>query len=180
MSRVGKQPLAIPPGVTVELENRTVTVTGPRGRLEQELPDAITMVQTGEELRFERASDLPTDRSRHGLSRTLVANLIAGVTEGFETVLEMVGVGYRAEVKGGHLLLNIGFSHPVLMKAPEGIQFAVNADGSISVKGINKYLVGQVAANIRALRPPEPYKGKGVRYRGEHVRRKAGKTGAGA
>ncbi len=178
MSRVGKEPIDLPDGVEVNLEGRTVTVTGPRGELRHEIPEPIALLQEESRLRVERPTDQPQDRSLHGLTRSLVANMVVGVTDGYTRILELVGVGYRAELKGRHLLLTVGFSHPVLVKAPEGITFEVAADGSVVVSGIDKYLVGQVAANIRAVRPPEPYKGKGIRYRGEYVRRKAGKTGA--
>lgn len=178
MSRVGKEPITIPEEVQVQIEGQKVTVTGPRGTLSETVPEPIVVSREGAELKVERPSDRPRDRSLHGLSRSLVANMVTGVAEGYTKVLELVGVGYRAEVKGENLLLNVGFSHPILVKAPEEISFAVQPDGSIAVSGINKYLVGQVAANIRSLRPPEPYKGKGIRYRGEYIRRKAGKTGA--
>jgi len=180
MSRVGKEPIPIPDGVKVDIKGRTVSVTGPKGDLTDEIPEPITVREDEGQLWVERPTDEPRDRSLHGLSRTMVANLVTGVTEGYTKLLELVGVGYRAELKGRHLLLNVGFSHPILVKAPEGIEFTILEDGAISVHGIDKYLVGQVAANVRALRPPEPYKGKGIRYRGEYVRRKAGKTGVGA
>ncbi|MCK4771492.1 MAG: 50S ribosomal protein L6 [Candidatus Latescibacteria bacterium] len=178
MSRVGKEPIAIPEGVDVTVDGQTVTVSGPKGTLSDVVPEPIEIIHSGDELQVQRPSDEPRDRSLHGLSRTMVANMVTGVTEGYTKILEFVGVGYRAELKKGNLLLNLGFSHPILVKAPEGVTFGVQPDGSITVSSINKYLVGQVAANIRALRPPEPYKGKGIRYRGEYVRRKAGKTGA--
>ena len=179
MSRVGKEPIPVPDGVKVDIEGQSVTVTGPKGTLSDTIPEPIAVTLSESVISVERPTDEPRDRSLHGLSRSLVANMVTGVSDGYTRVLEIVGVGYRAELKGRHLMLNIGLSHPVLVRAPEGISFAVDKDGSIEVSGINKYLVGQVAANIRAIRPPEPYKGKGVRYRGEYVRRKAGKTGAG-
>lgn len=178
MSRVGKEPIVIPSGVEVTIEGQTVSVSGPKGALRDVVPDPIRIIRDGDEVRVERPSDIPRNRSLHGLSRTIVANMVTGVTEGYTKVLELVGVGYRAEIKNGNLLLNLGFSHPILVKAPEGVELVVQQDGSIMVSSINKYLTGQVAANIRALRPPEPYKGKGIRYRGEYVRRKAGKAGA--
>ncbi len=178
MSRVGKEPIILPDGVQVRLDGRNLTVTGPRGTLNHEIPGQIVLRLEEGQLRVERPTDQPLDRGLHGLTRTLVGNMVTGVTEGFTRVLEMVGVGYRAELRGRHLFLNIGYSHPVLIRAPEGIAFEIGQDGSIAVSGIDRYLVGQVAANIRAVRPPEPYKGKGIRYRGEYVRRKAGKTGA--
>lgn len=180
MSRVGKEPIPVPDGVEVTIEGQRVTVTGPKGTLSEEIPAPISVVAEEGQLRVVRPSDEPHDRSMHGLSRTLVANMVTGVTEGFVKILELVGVGYRAELKERHLLVNVGFSHPILVKAPEGIAFQITEDGGISVSGTDKYLVGQVAANIRALRPPEPYKGKGIRYRGEYVRRKAGKTAVGS
>ncbi len=179
MSRVGKEPIPVPDGVKVDIEGQLVTVTGPRGTLSDSIPTPIAVSMVEKEIKVERPSDEPRDRSLHGLSRSMVANMVTGVSDGYKKVLEIVGVGYRAEVKSRHLLLNIGLSHPVLVRAPEGISFAVEKDGSVEVSGIDKYLVGQVAANIRAIRPPEPYKGKGIRYRGEYIRRKAGKTGAG-
>jgi large subunit ribosomal protein L6 len=166
--------------VDVTVEGQTVTVTGPKGTLADEIPPRIQLIRDENQIRVERPTDEPGDRSMHGLSRTLVANMVAGVTEGYSKTLELVGVGYRADVKGGHLLVSVGYSHQILVKAPEGITFEINDSGGIVVSGINKYLVGQVAANVRALRPPEPYKGKGIRYQGEYVRRKAGKTAAGA
>jgi len=178
MSRVGKEPIVIPDGVEVRIDGQQVTISGPKGTLSDEVPEPIAVVRSGDELRIERPSDEPRDRSLHGLSRTLVANMVAGVTEGYTKVLELSGVGYRAEIRKENLMLHVGFSHPILVKAPEGVTFGILPDGSITVSSINKYLTGQVAANIRALRPPEPYKGKGIRYRGEYVRRKAGKTGA--
>ncbi|MFC1595565.1 50S ribosomal protein L6 [Gemmatimonadota bacterium] len=179
MSRVGKEPIPVPDGVKVDIEGQLVTVTGPKGTLTDEVPAPIAVSLVEKEIKVNRPTDEPRDRSLHGLSRTLVANMVTGVSDGYTKVLEIVGVGYKAEPRGSHLLLNIGFSHPVLIRAPEGIAFAVEKDGSIVISGIDKYLVGQVAANIRAIRPPEPYKGKGIRYRGEYIRRKAGKTGAG-
>jgi len=180
MSRVGKEPIVLPDGVQVQLEDRHITVTGPKGELSHEIPEQISLLQEEGQIRVERPTDQPQDRSLHGLTRSLVANMVTGVTDGYTRILELVGVGYRAELKGQHLILNVGYSHPVLVKAPEGITFEIGQDGSIVVSGIDKYMVGQVAANIRDVRPPEPYKGKGIRYRGEYVRRKAGKTGAAA
>jgi len=178
MSRVGKEPIVIPEGVEVTIEGRLVTVTGPKGTLSDTIPEPIEVIRSGDELCVERPTDEPRDRSLHGLSRSMVANMVTGVTEGYTKILELVGVGYRAEVKDRNLMLSLGFSHPILVKAPEGVTFGLLPDGSVTVSSIDKYLTGQVAANIRALRPPEPYKGKGIRYRGEYVRRKAGKTGA--
>jgi large subunit ribosomal protein L6 len=179
MSRVGKEPITVPKGVDVRIDGRTITVKGPKGELSCEVPEPIEVVHEEGTIRVTRPSDEPVHRSLHGLSRTLIANLVSGVTEGFTKVLEMVGVGYRAEVRGRNLLLTVGLSHSVLVRPPEGITLRMLDGGAISVSGIDKYLVGQTAANIRALRPPEPYKGKGIRYQGEYVRRKAGKTAVG-
>ncbi|MFC1544043.1 50S ribosomal protein L6 [Gemmatimonadota bacterium] len=180
MSRVGKEPIPIPDGVEVSIEGRSVTVTGPKGTLAREIPEPIEVIQEEAMLRVVRPNDEARSRSMHGLSRSLVANLVTGVTEGFTKRLELVGVGYRADMSGRHLTINVGYSHTILFKAPEGIDFGITENGGISVSGIDKYLVGQVAADIRALRPPEPYKGKGIRYEGEYVRRKAGKAAVGS
>ncbi len=180
MSRVGKEPIPVPDGVEVTIDSRVVTVTGPKGTLSEEIPAPIEVIQAKGELRVVRPSDVLLDRSMHGLSRTLVANMVTGVTEGYSKILELVGVGYRAEMKGRHIQVSVGYSHAILVKAPEEISFTITDNGDINISGINKYLVGQVAANIRALRPPEPYKGKGIRYQGEYVRRKAGKTAIGS
>jgi large subunit ribosomal protein L6 len=180
MSRVGKEPIAVPSGVEVTIEGRSVTVKGPKGTLSAEIPEPIAVTRAEDELQVSRPDDEARSRSMHGLSRTMVANLVTGVTDGFSKKLELVGVGYRAETRGRHLLVNVGYSHPILFKAPEGIEFSIAEDGGIVVNGIDKYLVGQVAADIRALRPPEPYKGKGIRYEGEYVRRKAGKAAVGS
>jgi large subunit ribosomal protein L6 len=178
MSRIGKQPIDIPDGVKVDIKENIVTVKGPKGTLTQEMTGGITAELDGKELKIIRPSDESTYRSLHGLYRSLIANMIVGVTEGYEKSLEIVGVGYRAELSGKNLILRLGFSHPVKFDAPEGITFEVPSETQITIKGADKCLVGQIAANIRKLRKPEPYKGKGVRYKGEHVRRKAGKIGA--
>ena len=179
MSRIGRQPITIPTGVEVTAEGSHVTVTGPRGTLERGLhPDMRIVIDDGV-LRVERPSDERQHRALHGLTRTLVANMVEGVTNGYERRLEIVGVGYRAALKGSDLELALGFSHPVTFPAPEGVEFEVPAPNRISVRGIDKEQVGQVAANIRKIRKPEPYKGKGVRYEGEHVRKKAGKAAKG-
>jgi large subunit ribosomal protein L6 len=178
MSRIGKAPIAVPGGVTVDISGQSVTVTGPKGTLSRELPGAITVRHDEGHLVVERPDDERDNRALHGLSRTLVSNMVTGVTDGFAKELEIIGVGYRAEATTPtSLRLALGFSHPVLMQAPEGITFEVPVQTRIIVRGIDKELVGQVAANIRAVRKPEPYKGKGVRYLGEKVLRKAGKTG---
>jgi large subunit ribosomal protein L6 len=177
MSRIGRSPIAVPSSVTVTLSGGTVNVKGPQGTLERQLPAGITIAQEGEELLVSRPDDERHHRALHGLSRSLVANMVAGVTEGYSKELEIVGVGYRAIAKGPSALeLALGFSHPVFVDAPDGITFEVPIPTRIIVKGIDKEQVGQVAANIRKLRKPEPYKGKGVRYAGERVLRKAGKA----
>lgn len=177
MSRIGKAPIAIPSGVEVTIAGRTVTVKGPKGTLTREVPGEITVRKEESTLLVERPNDERQNRAMHGLSRTLVSNMVTGVTEGFAKELDIVGVGYRAEAQGQNLRLALGFSHPVIVPAPAGISFEVPAQTKIIVKGIDKELVGQVAADIRSIRKPEPYKGKGVRYLGEKVLRKAGKTG---
>jgi len=177
MSRVGRAPIAVPSSVTVTLSGATVNVKGPQGTLERQLPEGITITQEGETLVVDRPDDERRHRALHGLSRSLVANMVSGVTEGFTKELEIVGVGYRATAKGPNALeLALGFSHPVSVDAPEGITFEVPVPTRVIVKGIDKEKVGQVAADIRKLRKPEPYKGKGVRYAGERVLRKAGKA----
>jgi large subunit ribosomal protein L6 len=177
MSRIGRSPIPLPSGVEVKLSDRHVTVSGPRGTLQRDLPGEITARQEDSTLLVERPDDERANRALHGLTRSLLNNMVLGVTNGFTKDLEIVGVGYRAIARGpGNLELALGFSHPVLVAAPEGITFEVPAPTRISVKGIDKELVGQVAANIRKIRKPEPYKGKGVRYAGERVVRKAGKA----
>jgi large subunit ribosomal protein L6 len=178
MSRIGKSPIAVPSGVDVTVAERRVTVKGPKGSLERNIPGNITVRQEGEELLVERPDDERQTRAMHGLVRSLVNNMVVGVTDGFTKELEIIGVGYRATAKGNDGLdLALGFSHPVIVNAPTGVTFEVPAPNRISVKGSDKELVGQVAADIRKLRKPEPYKGKGVRYLGEQVVRKAGKSG---
>ena len=177
MSRIGQNPIPVPSGVDVTVDGRAVTVKGPKGTLSRTLPGAITVRQDGEQLVVERPDDTRESRALHGLTRTLVHNMVVGVTEGFRKELEIQGVGYRATAQGpGGLELALGFSHTVKVDAPEGITFDVPSPTRIDVVGIDKEVVGQVAANIRALRKPEPYKGKGVRYVGEYVQRKAGKA----
>ena len=178
MSRIGKAPIPVPAGVEVTLADRHITVKGPKGSLDREIPGLITIRQEGAELLVERPDDERQNRSMHGLVRSLVNNMVVGVTDGYVKELEIIGVGYRATAKGADTLdLALGFSHPVEVKAPAGITFEVPAPNRIAVRGTDKELVGQVAADIRKLRKPEPYKGKGVRYLGEYVARKAGKSG---
>jgi large subunit ribosomal protein L6 len=178
MSRIGKAPITVPSGVDVSVTGSNVSVKGPKGSLEREVPGAITVRRDGDVLVVERPDDERQNRALHGLVRSLVNNMVVGVTEGFRKELEIVGVGYRATARGPNALeLALGFSHPVNITAPDGISFEVPSPTRIVVTGIDKEAVGQVAANIRAWRKPEPYKGKGVRYAGEHVVRKAGKAG---
>jgi large subunit ribosomal protein L6 len=177
MSRVGRSPIAVPSGVTVDVAGGTVTVTGPQGTLSRPVPGAITVRQEDSTLLVERPDDQRHNRALHGLTRSLVANMVTGVTAGFSKELEIVGVGYRAQARGpGSVELALGFSHPVVVNAPEGVTFEVPVPTRIVVRGIDKEKVGQVAADIRKIRKPEPYKGKGVRYAGERVLRKAGKA----
>ena len=178
MSRIGKLPIPVPAGVDVTIEQSTVTVKGPKGTLSHTLIAPIT-VERGEDgqLHVQRPDDERRSKERHGLSRTLVANMITGVTQGFAKTLEIQGTGYRVQAKGSDLEFALGFSHPVTVAAPDGITFRVEKPTQFVVEGIDKQLVGETAANIRKIRPPEPYKGKGVRYQGENVRRKAGKAG---
>jgi large subunit ribosomal protein L6 len=178
MSRIGNSPITVPSGVDVNINGSSVVVKGPKGSLSRELIGGISLRQEDGQIIVERPNDERDSRSLHGLSRALVNNMVVGVTEGFVKELEIVGVGYRAELKGPSALrLNLGFSHPVDVEAPEGVSFEVPAQTRIIVKGIDKEAVGQVAANIRSIRKPEPYKGKGVRYLGEKILRKAGKAG---
>ncbi len=175
MSRIGKKAVAIPAGVTLTLDGQTVTVKGPKGQLSWTIVDEIELEQSGAELSLKPRNDSTRAKAMWGLSRTLVANMVHGVTQGYEQALELVGVGYRAAMKGQALSMQLGFSHEVDMPPPEGITFAVPKQTEIRIAGIDKQLVGEVAARIRRIRPPEPYKGKGVRYSGEKVRRKEGK-----
>jgi large subunit ribosomal protein L6 len=175
MSRIGKSPIEIPAGVSVSLSPGRVMVNGPLGELSQPFPQRMKIEQKEAQLVVERPTERGDDRALHGLTRTLVANMVEGVTKGFQKTLEIQGVGYRAALRGADLELNVGYSHPVVKKAPQGITFEVPAPNQIVVKGIDKQKVGQVAAEVRAVRPPEPYKGKGIRYAGEYVRRKVGK-----
>ncbi|MDX1447755.1 MAG: 50S ribosomal protein L6 [Acidimicrobiia bacterium] len=177
MSRVGKMPVEVPSGVDLKIEGNTVSVKGPKGELSRQFHDRVKLVVEDGAVIVSRSNDERESRALHGLSRALLANMVTGVSEGYRRELEIVGVGYRAALKGSNLELQLGFSHPVTVEAPEGITFEVPEPTKVAVIGIDKELVGQVAANIRKIRPPEPYKGKGVRYAGEHVRRKAGKAG---
>ena len=175
MSRIGKTPIEIPAGVSVSLSPGRVMVNGPLGELSQQVPQRISIEQRDAQLVVTRPTERGEDRALHGLTRSLVANMVEGVTKGFEKALEIQGVGYRAAMRGADLELSVGYSHPVVKKAPQGISFDVPAPTQVIVKGIDKQSVGQVAAEVRAVRPPEPYKGKGIRYQGEYVRRKIGK-----
>ena len=178
MSRIGRMPIAIPAGVTVDIaENNQVTVKGPKGTLERVLPAEMTITKEGEEVKVTRPNDLKKMKSLHGLTRTLINNMIIGVTEGYEKRLEVNGVGYRAAKQGKKLTLSLGYSHPVEMEDPEGIEVTVDGQNLIIVKGIDKEKVGQYEAEIREKRAPEPYKGKGIKYVDEVIRRKVGKTG---
>lgn len=177
MSRIGKRPIPIPQKVTVEIQGRQVSVKGPKGELSRVLPRGVKVEQQESELLVQRNDESRLARERHGLCRTLVANMVEGVSQGYSKRLVIQGVGYRAQVQGKKLVLSLGYSHPVEMDPPEGIQFAVENNTNVIVSGIDKELVGNTAARIRDSRPPEPYKGKGVSYLGEKIRRKAGKTG---
>ena len=175
MSRIGRAPIPVPDGVSVTIEGQTVSVAGPRGNLRHVVAEPIRVLQDDGVLRVERPTDRAPHRALHGLSRSLVANMVEGVSAGFERRLEIVGVGYRASMRGAALDLAVGYSHIVTMDPPEGISFEVPAPTQVIVRGIDKQAVGEIAAQVRAVRPPEPYKGKGIRYAGEVVRRKVGK-----
>ena len=178
MSRIGKLPISVPGGVTITVDDgNTVTVKGPKGTLTEKISPDMMIEQDNGVLHVKRPSDDKQHRALHGLTRSLIHNMVVGVTEGFAKNLEIEGVGYRAQLQGSKLVLNMGYSHPVEFEAPEGISFEVPAPNRITVKGISKQQVGQMAADIRAVREPEPYKGEGIRYAGEYVRRKEGKTG---
>jgi len=178
MSRIGKQPIGIPSGVTVNVANGELQVKGPKGNLTGPVPEGIVAKVDGDTLVLERPDDSKVSRSRHGLARALANNMVVGVSDGFVRRLEIEGVGYRADVQGKVLNLLLGFSHPVKMQIPEGLSVSVEANTKLSIEGANKQTVGQFAADVRSLRPPEPYKGKGVRYDDEHIRRKVGKAGS--
>jgi len=177
MSRIGRQPITVPAGVTAKIDGRDITITGPKGTLSMTVAEPITVAEEDGALVVTRPDDERDSRARHGLTRTLVSNMVQGVTQGYEKGLEIVGTGYRVAAKGTDLEFQLGFSHPVVVKAPDGISFQVDSPVKFKVIGIDKQQVGEVAANIRKIRKPEPYKGKGVRYEGEVVRRKAGKAG---
>lgn len=177
MSRIGKRLITVPDKVTVTINGQHVAVKGPKGSLERVLPSLVNVEQEGSTLRVLRVNETRTSRQLHGLSRTLVSNMVEGVSQGFQKRLQIQGVGYRAQAQGSKLTLNVGYSNPVEMTMPEGIQVAVERNTEVTVSGIDKEVVGNVAAQIRAVRPPEPYKGKGIRYSGENIRRKAGKAG---
>ena len=177
MSRIGKAPIAVPSGVKVDMTGQTVTVTGPKGTLTREFPKMVSIALENGTLTVSRADESKTSKSLHGLSRTLLANMVTGVTSGFSKALEINGVGYRVAKVGENLVFQVGYSHPVQMNPPAGISFTVDGTTKLSVSGIDKQLVGQVAANIRSIRKPEPYKGKGIKYAAEVIRRKAGKAG---
>ena len=178
MSRIGRLPIPVPNSVQLEIgEGNFVRVKGPKGQLEQQMPVAMMLEQEGDILTVKRPSDHRQHRALHGLTRSLLSNMVVGVTDGFKKDLEIVGVGYRAAKDGNVLVLQVGFSHPVRMDPPAGINYAVEGTNRVSVQGIDKQLVGEMAAQIRRVRKPEPYKGKGIRYAGEQVRRKAGKAG---
>src|SRR5213596_2615250 len=175
MSRIGRQPIEIPSGVSVSLSPGRVMVNGPLGELSQQVPDRMKIEQENGTVTVTRPTERGDDRALHGLTRSLIANMVEGVTKGYEKRLELQGVGYRAALRGTDLELNVGFSHPVVIKPPQGISFEVPDATSVLVKGIDKQQVGEIAAQVRKVRPPEPYKGKGIRYEGEYVRRKVGK-----
>lgn len=177
MSRIGKRPITIPAKVTVTVNGQEVVVKGPKGELSRVLPAGVTINTQDDVINVNRVNESRMARERHGLCRTLVANMVEGVSNGFQRRLEIQGVGYRAAVQGRNLNLSMGYSHPVLIEPPEGIQFQVENNTNVIVTGIDKEIVGNTAAKIRSVRPPEPYKGKGIRYQGEAVRRKVGKTG---
>jgi large subunit ribosomal protein L6 len=177
MSRVGANPIAVPKGVEVKIDGSQVSVKGPKGQLSWGFQSEITFKQENDQIIVSRPSDQARHKAMHGLSRTLLANMVLGVTEGFSKTLEMHGVGYRAQMQGKDLEVSVGFSHPVKVSPPEGVEFEVDGTSKIIVKGSDKQAVGQAAADVRKIRKPEPYKGKGIRYEGEYVRRKAGKAG---
>ena len=176
MSRVGRMPIAVPPGVAIDIKGNEVTVSGPKGKLSRSFNQEMMIVQVGSQLNVNRANDQAMQRAQHGLTRTLLANMVEGVTKGFDKNLEIVGVGFRAEKKGNNLLLRLGFSHPVEVTPLPGVSLNVEGTNRMKVSGIDKEVVGEMAAKIRALRPPDSYKGKGIRYAGETVRLKPGKS----
>jgi large subunit ribosomal protein L6 len=175
MSRIGKKPIVVPPGVKVAVDGNTVNVEGPKGKLSQSIPADLSIKMDGSVLTVDRGSDARAVRARHGLIRSLLANMVHGVKDGFERKLDIVGIGYRAQIQGKNLQLALGYSHPVIFPLPDGVQAEVERQVSITLKGPDKALLGQLAANLRALRKPDPYKGKGIKYAEEHIRRKVGK-----
>jgi len=177
MSRIGNQPVSLPKGVDFKLDGESVQVKGPKGQLQMSVAEGIAFEASADEIVVKRASDSQRHKANHGLMRALLANMVHGVTQGFQRDLEIIGVGYKADVRGSELVLNLGFSHPIHYPFPDGITIAVNGPNKMSVHGIDKEKVGQVAAELRGFRPPDSYKGKGVRYAGEYVRLKAGKSG---
>lgn len=177
MSRIGKRPIPVPAKVSITIDGQDIQVKGPKGELSRTLPSGVVVLREGETLLVNRKDDSRLARERHGLCRTLVANMVEGVSNGYQKRLEIQGIGYRAQLQGRNLNLSLGYSHPVVFEPPAGIQFVVENNTNVVISGIDKELVGNIAASIRASRPPEPYKGKGVRYAGEQVRRKAGKSG---
>ncbi|MBW4484297.1 MAG: 50S ribosomal protein L6 [Tildeniella torsiva UHER 1998/13D] len=177
MSRIGKRPIPVPAKVSITIDGQDIQVKGPKGELSRTLPSGVVVLQDGETLLVNRKDDSRLARERHGLCRTLVANMVEGVSNGYQKRLEIQGIGYRAQLQGRNLNLSLGYSHPVVFEPPAGIEFVVENNTNVVISGIDKELVGNIAASIRASRPPEPYKGKGVRYAGEQVRRKAGKSG---
>jgi large subunit ribosomal protein L6 len=177
MSRIGRLPVTVPSGVDVTIDGRDITVQGPKGTLQHTVPDPLTIVREDDVIRVTRPNDEGKVRALHGLSRTLIANMVTGVTDGYRKTLEIVGVGYRVQARGSNLEFSLGYSHPVTVTPPEGISFRVEAPTRFVVEGIDKQQVGEIAAKIHKLRKPDPYKGKGVRYQGEQVRRKVGKAG---
>ena len=181
MSRVGRMPVVIPAGVQIELKGSNVSVKGPKGELKRTFSPLVGIGMENGQIVITRNSDLPAERALHGTTRAVLANMVQGVSAGFERILEIEGVGYRAEMNGKNLVLNMGYSHPVVMEPPEGISFDVETKARlVYVRGFDKELVGQIAANVRSVRPPEPYHGKGLHYQGEKIRRKAGKAGKAA
>ncbi len=176
MSRIGKLPIPIPSGAKISVDKTKVSVEGPLGKLEQQIPHEISVVVQDKQVLVQRRSESKRDKSLHGLSRTLIANMLHGVTRGFKKELKIVGVGYRAEARGSRIVFNLGFSHPIVLAVPSGVKIEVHGPDSIVIQGYDRQLVGDIAAKIRSFRPPEPYKGKGIQYLGEQIRRKAGKA----
>ncbi|MBC8143943.1 MAG: 50S ribosomal protein L6 [bacterium] len=176
MSRIGKRPIVMPAGVSMRRDGDTIVVKGPKGELQTRVSDKVTIALENNEMTVTRSNDEAESRSLHGLTRTLIANMVQGVTDGYTRRLEIVGVGYRAELRGKALLLNLGYSHPIMLFPPDAVKVETPTATTIAITGIDKQLVGQIAAKIRSFRPPEPYKGKGIKYEGEQIRRKAGKS----